>query len=98
MKRVTTVIVAGTALLLLALLALTWRAAAHTNQVALASAPKPVSVEPVQKGTFRPQRLEAADARPPPRQQQRHLQRRLQRRWHCRPGGRNTRRRYWHAR
>jgi RND family efflux transporter MFP subunit len=49
-------IVLGVALVLAAMLGLYERAASRTNRVALAASPKPVTVERVQKATFRPWR------------------------------------------
>lgn len=63
-KRPLVVIVAGAGLLLLVMGGLYLRAASGTNHVALASAPKPVTVEPVQKGTFRPVRTYVGTLQP----------------------------------
>ncbi len=55
-RRVGAAIVLGVGVVLVALFALYLRAASKTNHVALSAAPKPVSVEAVRKGTFRPTR------------------------------------------
>jgi RND family efflux transporter MFP subunit len=54
--RVRFFIMAGVAVLVLAMLALYWRAAARTNHVALAQSAKPVSTQKAQASTFRPLR------------------------------------------
>ena len=54
----------GIAALLALMLAMYFRAAAHTNHVALAHAPKPVSIERAKKGSFRPSRAYVGTLQP----------------------------------
>src|SRR4051812_14294859 len=62
--RVGWAIAGSTALLLLVLSALSPPAAAQVNRGAWAEAPKPVSVEPVQAGSFRPRRTYVGTLQP----------------------------------
>lgn len=55
-RRIGISIMIGVAALLVVMLAMYFRAAAHTNHVALAATAKPVSIERAKKGTFRPTR------------------------------------------
>jgi RND family efflux transporter MFP subunit len=55
-RRIRSFVVGGVALLLVALVGLQLRSLARTNHVALAQSPKPVTVEPVRAGSFRPTR------------------------------------------
>jgi RND family efflux transporter MFP subunit len=63
-RRVRPTIVLGTAVLLIAMVGLYVRSVARTNHVALAAAPKPVTVEAARRGSYRPSRAYVGTLQP----------------------------------